>query len=248
MELDRLPGRASVSEQGVGGARRQSDAPTSCRGANLRRLLGGIDRQRSGHGLQFPDAHGVALYWEYSRDPVALKALRRATDFHKYFTYPNGIPVETIDGRNRHVSVSTWGHFGFSTSGRPALCRVLGGFLPGGRTGTRVYLRCSRTRADRPERPLLPRRAFSADAPRPARFSHQMKVPAGIRKTGPWIVCLSGLTEPAVARNPFFLDRQGHVSVFHEKLGPIVTGANSKGQPELATFWRKTRARHTHSP
>jgi len=37
-------------------------------------------------GYNFLTLTGVALYWEYSHDPVALEALRRATDFHKYFT------------------------------------------------------------------------------------------------------------------------------------------------------------------
>ena len=56
----------------------------------------------------------VALYWEHSRDPAALEALRRATDFHKHFTWPDGTPVETINGRNRHWDVSPWGQFGFT--------------------------------------------------------------------------------------------------------------------------------------
>ena len=56
----------------------------------------------------------IAVYWEFSKDPEALKALRRSTDFHKYFTYPDGTPVETINDRNRHWGVSMWGNFGFS--------------------------------------------------------------------------------------------------------------------------------------
>jgi hypothetical protein len=56
----------------------------------------------------------VALYWEYSRDPAALRALRRSTDFHEYFTYANGRPVEVINDRNRYWDVDAWGHFGFS--------------------------------------------------------------------------------------------------------------------------------------
>jgi hypothetical protein len=71
-----------------------------------------------------------------------------------------------------------------------------------------------------------------------------MKVPAGIRKTGPWVVCLSGLIDPPVS-NQFMLDRQGHLSINHETLGLIVTGANSKRQPELATF-RETTGGQTH--
>lgn len=56
----------------------------------------------------------VALYFEHSLDPDALRALRRATEFHIHYTWPNGMPAETINGRNRYWPVPTWGHFGFS--------------------------------------------------------------------------------------------------------------------------------------
>ena len=62
-----------------------------------------------------------------------------------------------------------------------------------------------------------------------------MQVPAGIRKSGPWTVCLSGLYDPPTT-SQFTLTRQGTLSIYHDKLGLIVTGANSKHQPELATF------------
>src|SRR5262249_43433061 len=79
------------------------------------------------------------------------------------------------------------------------------------------------------------------------RSVYQMKVPAGIRKTGPWVVCLSGLIDTPID-SQFTLDRQGHLSIYHEKLGLIVTGANSKNQPDLATFLEKTRDRVTTIP
>jgi hypothetical protein len=74
-----------------------------------------------------------------------------------------------------------------------------------------------------------------------------MRVPAGIRKTGPWVACLSGLIDPAVS-NQFMLDRQGHLSIDHAKLGLIVTGAGSKHQPELATFREPIGGRMLHLP
>ena len=79
------------------------------------------------------------------------------------------------------------------------------------------------------------------------RAVHQLKVPAGIRKTGPWVVCLSGLIDAPID-SQFTLDRQGHLSIYHEKLGLIVTGANSKHQPELATFLEKVKDRVTTIP
>src|SRR5262249_35079565 len=46
----------------------------------------------------------------------------------------------------------------------------------------------------------------------------------------------------------FTLDRQGHLSIFHHKLGLIVAGANSKGQPELATFTETHHGQEAHMP
>ena len=57
----------------------------------------------------------VALYAEWSRDPAAMKALRRGLDFHKFFTYPDGAPVEVLDDRNRYTLVAGWGDSGAST-------------------------------------------------------------------------------------------------------------------------------------
>jgi hypothetical protein len=53
------------------------------------------------------------------------------------------------------------------------------------------------------------------------------------------VVCLSGIISTSAVTNQFFLDRQANVSVFHKKLGLIISGANSKRQPELATFSEK---------
>jgi hypothetical protein len=75
-----------------------------------------------------------------------------------------------------------------------------------------------------------------------------MSVTAGIRKTGPWQVCLSGLIDTQAINSAFYLDRQGNVSVFHQQLGLIITGANSKNQPELATFSEKLMGEVVHIP
>jgi len=78
-------------------------------------------------------------------------------------------------------------------------------------------------------------------------YHHQMSVPAGIRKRGPWVTCLSGLIATPTT-SQWYLDRQGHLSLFHQKLGLIVTGANSKHQPGLATFTEKTGGDVVHVP
>jgi hypothetical protein len=184
----------------------------------------------------------VALYWEHSKDPAALEALRRATDFHKHFTWPDGTPVETINGRNRHWDVSPWGNFGFThwPDGR-RYAAFLAGHIAARRLNGRELGRMSQNALYYHEGPTAP---IPQDMPR---FVYRMKVHAGMRKTGPWTVCLSGLIDVPVD-SQFTLDRQGHLSIFHEKLGLIVTGANSKRQSELATLVERTRDRQAHLP
>jgi hypothetical protein len=184
----------------------------------------------------------VALYWEHSHDPAALEALRRATDFHKNFTWPDGTPVETINGRNRYWAVSPWGHFGFShwPDGR-RYAEFLAGFFLSRSLGSRDLGRLAQSTLYYHEGPTAP---IPQEQPR---SSYRMRVPAGIRKTGPWTVCLSGLIDTPID-SQFTLDRQGHLSIYHEQLGLIVTGANSKHQPDLATFLDKSRDRVTTIP
>jgi hypothetical protein len=77
---------------------------------------------------------------------------------------------------------------------------------------------------------------------------YEMQVPASIRKAGPWMVCLSGIVSTQAQTNQYYLDRQSSLSVFHSRLGLIITGANSKRQPELATFREKIDGEIFHLP
>jgi hypothetical protein len=184
----------------------------------------------------------VALYWEYSKDPEALKALRRSTDFHKYFTYPDGTPVETINDRNRYWGVSMWGHFGFSNFPDG---RRYAAFLTGFSSGENDIESISRIA----QNALYYHNGDLGTIPQDQEdYVHQMNISAGIRKTGPWFVCLSGLIAPEDLLNNFFLDRQSNLSIFHKDLGLIVSGANSKRQPELATFTEQIEGQIIHMP
>ena len=193
-------------------------------------------------GYDYLTSAAVALYWEHTRDPAALKALRRSTDFHKYYTYPDGIPVETINDRNRYWGVSMWGHFGFSNfpDGR-RYAEFLVNNYAGGRITLEALGRMAQDALYYHEGPQAP---IPQDKDN---YVHQMTVPAGIRKTGPWVVCLSGLiSTPTFSR--FYLDRQSAISIYHEKLGMIISGANSKRQPELATFAEEMDDGISHLP
>jgi hypothetical protein len=193
-------------------------------------------------GYDYLTSSAIALYWEHSQDRSAIDALRRNTDFHKYFTYPNGQPVETVNDRNRFWEVSDWGQFGFSNfpDGR-RYAEFLTSFYEPNRVPIEALGRMAQNALYYHEGPLQP---IPQDL---AASVHQMQVPAGIRKTGPWVLCLSGIIAP-YTENQFYLERQSNVSVFHQKTGLIVTGANSKRQPELATFWEKIDGQVVYMP
>ncbi len=194
-------------------------------------------------GYDYLTLTGVALYWEHSRDTAALEALRRSTDFHKYFTYLDGTPVEVINDRNRYWEVSPWGHFGFShfPDGR-RYAEFLTASFEKNRLSLESLGRIAQNALYYHEGPTEP---IPQDLPN---YQYRMHEPAGIRKTGPWIVCLSGLTSTRAVTNQFFLDRQSLLSIFHRRLGLVVTGANSKRQPELATLWEKIDGEMFHLP
>jgi hypothetical protein len=184
----------------------------------------------------------AALYYEHSRDEAALEALRRATDFHSHFTWPDGTPVETINGRNRHWDVSAWGHFGFSHEpvGR-GYAEFLARFFQAEGLSSRNLGRIAQSALYYHEGSAA---EIALELPN---WTYRLKEPAGMRKSGPWMVCLSGLIDAPVD-SQFTLDRQGHVSIFHQRLGLVVSGANSKHQPELATFFDKAGDRVTTIP
>ncbi len=194
-------------------------------------------------GYDYLTLTGVGLYYEYTKDAAALPALRRSTDFHKNYTFLDGTPVDVINDRNRHWGVSAWGQFAFThfPDGRGYAAFLTSFFKP----ETLTVDQLGRLAQDAlyyhegPREPA-PQRLQS--------YSHQMSIAAGIRKTGSWQVSLSGIMNSQAINSQFYLDRQGHISVFHERLGLIISGANSKRQPELATFSEKLMGQTVHMP
>lgn len=185
----------------------------------------------------------VALYWEHSHDKSVLPAIRRATDFHEHFTFPNGEPVDVMNDRNRHWGVSPWATFAFTNfdDGR-RYAQFLASFFTQDETKVDLAGRMAQNALYYHEGPLKP---IPIDKDK---YSYRISEPAGISKDGPWMIALSGLRRPQAVNNQFYLDRQGSLSIFHEKLGEIITGANSKRQPELATFQEKLDGQIYHLP
>lgn len=185
----------------------------------------------------------LAVYYEHSGDREVLPALRRATDFHRHFTFLDGTPVDVVNDRNRRWGVSAWSQFAFShfAEGR-GYAGFLARFFEPASISIDAMGRLAQDALYYHEGPGEP---APQDLPR---YAYRMQAPAGIRKAGPWQVALSGLIDTTAVNNRFYLDRQGHISVFHQKAGLIITGANSKRQPELATFTETPGGETVHMP
>jgi len=194
-------------------------------------------------GYDYVTSTGVALYWELSGDPAALEALRRSLTFHEYFTWPDGTPVETINDRNRYWPPPMWGHFGFSnfSDGR-RYAEFLTSFYSSQPFSLESLGRLAQDTLYWHAGPAAP---IPQDQ---AAYVKQMRVPGAMRKSGPWTVSLSGIVSTQAQTNQFYLDRQANLGIFHKDRGLIISGANSKGQPELATFSERFGETGNHLP
>jgi hypothetical protein len=176
----------------------------------------------------------VGVYCEFSSDAACPPALRRSLDFHSSFTYPDGTPVEIVNDRNRYWQVSAWSQFAFShfPDGR-RYAEFLSGFFDPENLSMDQLGRLAQDALYYHEGPTEP---ILLDQPNYVRVLNGR---VAIRKTGPWVVCLSGIVDTQAPTNQYYVDRQSNLSVFHSRVGLIISGANSKRQPELATFREK---------
>lgn len=173
----------------------------------------------------------IGLYYEHSGDLAVVPYLERGLEFQIKYVYPDGSLVETLDGRSRYSSEPpAEAHFVFSQ-------------LEEGRRFAKFLVAHLAQRGT-----VLP---LSGNLLRNLRYYHEgaeAKLPiekksytlnsgskAAVRRKAPWFCALSGFTAPAT-RNRWALDRQNFVSVWHEGVGLIVGGGNSKGQSEWSNF------------
>lgn len=185
-------------------------------------------------GYNYLTTLAVGVYWEHTHDPLAMRALRRATDFHSNFTYSDGNLIELFNDRNRYWEVSPWGQFAFS-------------HFPDGRSYAQMLTKnIPDDEIDLDTLGLLAQDALYYHAGPVTKcpqdlneYVHRLQAPGGVRKRGPWMTALCGIVDTPLPRSQWFLDRQANVSLFHENAGLILCGANSKHQPELATFSEK---------
>lgn len=185
-------------------------------------------------GYNYLTTLAVGLYWEHTRDARALEALHRATAFHAATTYSDGNLIELFNDRNRYWEVSPWGQFAFSHSplGR-GYAQLLTRNIPDDVIDLDTLGMLAQDALFYHEGPIGP------CPPERRSYVYRIAAPAGVRKSGPWCAALCGIVDTPLPRSQWFLDRQANLSIFHERCGLIVSGANSKHQPELGTFSEK---------
>lgn len=176
--------------------------------------------------------HALGLYYAFTGDRAVEPALRRGTEFHTAFLYPDLTSVETVDGRVRyHAAPNTrgWPAFSRYPRGRRLVRRLVesgvGGLDP-------ALASAFQHRADGPEAPL-PLEA------RACRMVYHGK--ALLRRHGDWFTCVSGYAAPPAnrprsSRNRWIKTRSNSLGVWHRKTGLLIGGGNSKHDPLFATF------------
>jgi hypothetical protein len=167
----------------------------------------------------------LGIYLAVSHDELVRAALRKAANFHSYFTYPDGTDVETVDERNPYsgkMHVPNVG-FTFSPEGRGYLMRQIG------------HLQGPIPADDAAALLLWGEEGDAVDVPS-GDFDYTL--PSGgarVLRRGPWFVAVSAFAAPLIQKR-WVQDRQNFVSVFHDGSGLIVGGGNTKMQPHWSNF------------
>jgi hypothetical protein len=192
------------------------------------------------YNFVYVDALGT--YYAVSGDRRVLPALRRAAAFHRHFTYPGGQNVETIDQRNPFHDRINPGNVGFT-------------FSPTGRTYLKTQWKAldSKLSADLIASLLLYGEEGETSDSVAAETSDVFVLResnidrAATVRHGPWFICLSAYTGP-VSTSRWIQDRQSLVSIYHEKVGLILGGGNTKLQPAWSNFTMGDMSLLAHKP
>lgn len=191
------------------------------------------------YNLVYVDSLGI--YYALSGDDEVLEAIDRASRYHAACVYPDGSLLETIDGRNPYHAGVRLGNAGFchTPAGRGFLAQQHALFLQSGGTFDADYAALM----------LL----YGADgeqidtAVSQHQHTYRMSDDALIERQGPWYHCLSAFTAP-LTPNRFGQDRQNFFSVYHDDVGLICGGGNTKLQPLWSTFTVGDTALLYHMP
>ena len=205
----------------------------------------GFWSEHAGPVVQYNRVYLDALgtYYAMSGDKYVLPALERAATFHVAMTYPDGSAVETVDERNGYEA----GIFGpnvgftFSPEGRGYLKR---------QTELKTAKAQAAANADTAASYILYGEIGEAIAPSPPNQSPVQLLSdhnAMTVRSGAWFACLSAY-HTNVSASRWIQDRQNLVSLFHDRVGVILGGGNTKLQPLWSTFSIGDTSLLSHKP
>ncbi|MFA6563409.1 MAG: hypothetical protein WCV00_15995 [Verrucomicrobiia bacterium] len=177
----------------------------------------------------FVTTDAISLYAIETGNAAAWQAVRKAEEFHRAFTYPDGVPVETIDGRVHYT-------------GRPMMI-IPAGFTHSP-TGQAYVQRQIASLMRQPVEDFLQGYSFFTDVARHADNAEPVETPlplhvlpnrlAAITCSHGWVCAASAIVNRSV-KSRWFQDRQNHLSLWHSRTGLIFGGGNSIGQPAFST-------------
>ncbi len=183
----------------------------------------------------------IGTYLAVSGDERVRPALERAAHFHRFATYPDGAELETVDERNSYRKTAAHGNVGFT-------------FTPAGRAwlaGQWQQIDWNLTPDNAASLILFGEEGPIEPAPASATQVRELVEGGELRaltlRQGPWFVALSGYTAPVPASR-WIQDRQNLISLWHERVGLISGGGNTKLQPGWSTFSVGDVSRLSHTP
>lgn len=181
-----------------------------------------------GYNKVYIDALGV--YYAETKDPLALDSLRRAAKFHAAVLWSDGSEVACIDERQIYHDRRDIGNVGFSYTpeGRGYLVTQLAPFIADGTAVNADYCAAMLQYGGTGEI-ILPNSTA-------ARSRTTIGAPdAVIERRAPWQWAFSAYATP-VPTSRWIQDRQNLVDIFHDRLGLVAGGGNTKLQPYWSTF------------
>lgn len=193
-----------------------------------------------GYNEVYVDALGI--YYHFSRDPIVLAALRRAAQFHASILWPDGSSTAAIDERQIYHPGRDLGNVGFSHTpeGRGFLLSQLSAHVEAGRLPDADWAAAMLLYGGEGEGVLPP---ALGDVGRTIIGNNQ----AIMERHKPWQWCMSAYACKPIA-NRWIQDRQNLLDVYHDDLGLVIGGGNTKLQPYWSTFTVGDPSLLSHKP
>ena len=189
----------------------------------------------------FVYSEALGAYYAMSADEDVLEAIDRAARYHANLTYPDGSSVETVDGRNPYHEGLRLRGTGFchSPTGRGYLARQHAAHTQTGKPFPADYAAHLLIHGEEG-----PAEAIAADAE--LRVWQMGDEAVTVRKR-PWFFCMSAFLAE-IPQNRWGQDRQNFVSVYHDRVGLIVGGGNTKLEPLWSNFTVGDTSLLKHTP